>query len=88
MYEDGLISKWNVAAGSLWATVVGLMAASWTVFLLGDHWHVAEMLAVTACATGGAAAVLHVRGYFVRLSRIVRLTCACEDPGTRPRVVR
>lgn len=86
VHEDGLISKWNVAAGTLWTAVVGLMAASWMVFLLGDQWKVAGMLAATACATGGAAAVLHVRGYFVRLSRMIRLTRDGED--SRPQLVR
>lgn len=79
MTEDGLVSKWNVAAGVLWIVVGGLMSAAWVVFLLSDLWKVAGMLALTACATGGTAAVLHVRGYFARICRLIRVTSGLPD---------
>lgn len=92
MTEDGLVSKWNVAAGVAWAAVVGFIVAAWAVFLGGENWPLAGMLAFSACATSAAAAVLHVRGYFVRLCRVVRLTNGLgqDEPvlSGRPRSVR
>lgn len=92
MTEDSLVSKWNVAAGVLWASVVGLMVAAWAVMFAAGDWKMAGMLAATACATGGAAAVLHVRGYFVRLCRVIRVSQGLpgpvEDRSNGPRPLR
>lgn len=85
---DEYVSKGQVAANVVWATVVGLMAAGWLVILLSaDHKAIGGMFAATSCAVSAFAATMHMRCYVVRLAGLVRATTSVEHPGG-PRPVR
>lgn len=84
---DEYVDKGKVTASVMWAVVVGLMLAGWSVILLvPDHWRIGGMFAATSCATSALAATLHIRCYMVRLAGLVRAIPSVQGTD-RPRPV-
>lgn len=78
------MSKVGIIAGTLWAGVAGLMLSGWIVVLVTGHeaWHIAGMLAASACALSALAATIHIKIYACRISRLIRVTGGLErDDG-------
>lgn len=82
MDDGGYVSRIGIAAGMLWATVVGLLMAAWAVATWSqENWLLAGMLAATGCATSAMAATLQIKTYACKMSRLIRATASVRSTG-------
>lgn len=83
MGEDRSVPVVVIILYGLWAWVGCTIVAGWAL-MWADVPYMAQMLGFTACASSAVAAVAHVRCYFLRVCRLIRVTHGVDEGAPAP----
>ena len=71
--HEVFVSRSSLIAGALWLVVVGMLGAGWAVFAFASgSWHLAALLAVSACVLASVAGVAQIHVSQVRICALIR----------------
>ena len=74
MKQEGYVSTTKLVTDILWAIVVALIVAGWTIGLITRDYKIPIMLVGTASTASAAAVVAHIRCYTLRMANLIRVT--------------